>query len=257
MFIDKTSQINRYDYSLIQYLNPLTDERFNLGVALKYEDELMLHLNKISKSVANCLDIGELNSLNHTLSVIKERIADGELHIGNVSNVLKISELHAYESELNVDDAFAHIIKEFISIKKLREEKKNSVHTSRFGKMSIIRGLKSIKKDKNLIYHKHIEGMANIVDILYLKEKKPVAVAQVTSPHIKDFYEKIASSILTLEEFKKIDTIKERIVYAPILTNISNADKMKLYQAQEAAKERNIEVITKHDNKAIIERLTA
>ena len=256
MFIDTTSKQHEYNYSLIQYANTLTGELFNLGLVMNYEDGHFIHLNKMKPNILNCIDIGTLSSLNYTISLIHERLEEGELHIGDVSNVMKISKSNIYTSSKDEKETFAHLVSEFISLKKLR--KIDQIGKSvKYGKMQIISSLKSLNKNKNIMFHQHIEGVSNIVDASFMKNGKPVVVAEITSPHTKNFYENIATSSFTLNEFTKIETIQDKFIYAPILTALSKNDDKKLSHAIETAKEMGVDIVTKKNHEEIIERLSA
>jgi len=256
MFIDKTSQQHSYNYSLIQYSNNLTGELFNLGVVMNYEDGHMIHLNDIKQSLLKCIDIGELSGINYSISLIHERLEDGNLHIGNVSNVLKISQPNIYTSSKDGQATFQHLVNEFISLKKMREVK-SSVRSVKYGKMQIISSLRAITNDKNLMFHHHIDGMANIVDASYIKDGMPRVVAQITSPHTKNFYENIATSAFMLSDFNKISTIEDKFIYSPVLVPLSVSDQKKLDQAIEASKEIGVDIITKKNHDDVVVRLRA
>jgi len=256
MFIDTTASQNQYNYSLIQYSNLLTGELFNLGLVMNYEDGHFIHLNNIKPNILNCIDVGNLSALNYTISLIHERLEEGDLHIGNVSNVMKISEPNIYTSSKDEKETFAHLVQEFISLKKLRKIE-NSSKSVKYGKMQIISSLKSLNINRNIMFHAHIEGMANIVDAAYIKNGKPITVAEITSPHTKNFYENIATAAFTLNDFNKIETIKDKFIYAPILTALSKTDDKKLSQAIETAKEMGVDIVTRKNHKEVLERLTA
>jgi len=256
MFINTTSKQNEYEYSLVQYSNTLTGELFNLGLVMKYEDGHFIHLNKIKPNILNCIDVGNLSSLNYSISLIHERLEDGELHIGSVSNVMRISESNIYTSSKDEKDTFKHLIDEFISLKKLR--KIDQIGKSvKYGKMQIISSLKSLNKNESLMFHKHIKGVSNIVDASFMKNGKPAVVAEITSPHTKNFYENIATSAFTLNEFNKIKSVQDKFIYAPILTALSKNDDKKLSQAIETAKEMGVDIVTRKNHEKVLERLTA
>jgi len=256
MFIDTTSKQNEYSYSIVQYANTLTGELFNLGLIMNYEDGHFIHLNNIKPNILNCIDVGELSSLNYTISLIHERLENGDMHIGSISNVIKISEPNIYTSSNDEKETFKHLVNELISIKRLRRLDQIS-KSIKYGKMQIISSLKSLNKNKNILFHQHIEGVSNIVDASYMKNGKPVVVAEITSPHTKNFYENIATSAFTLNEFNKIDTIQDKFIYAPILTSLSKNDDIKLSHAIETAREMGVDIVTRKNHYEVLERLGA
>jgi len=256
MFTDTTleQQTKSYEYSLVQYSNILTGELFNIGLVMNYNDGHFIQLNTMKQKVLNCIDIGDLPGINYSISLIHERLEDGEMHIGKVSNVLKISESNIYTSVDEEQEVFNHLVNEFLSVKQFRKIEDLS-KTVKYGKMQVIKSLRSLNKNKNIMFHSHIEQLANIVDAAYIKDDKPIVVANITSLHTRNFYEHIATAAFELAETKKIPSIQDKFIYAPKLTSLTKGDDKKLQQAIETANEMGVDIITKNDHKEILKRL--
>ncbi len=258
MFIDTTAQLStrNYKFSLVKYTNPLTEELFNIGVVMQYEDGYFIRLNKLKPGIKNCIDLGDIAGINYSIELIQERIESGELHIGDVSNVLEISELKIYTSPKEEQDVFAHLVDEFISLSTFRQEMQED-RSVRYTKMQIIKSLKRMNINKDIHFHQHIAGLPNIIDVAYIKENKPIAIAEITSPHTGKFYENIATAAFTLSDTTHMQSIRDKFIYAPILTKLSSADEKKLHQAIETSKNLGVDIITKKNHGEILERLGA
>lgn len=257
MFIDTTSklQTSSYEYSLIQYSNVLTGELFNIGLVMNYNDGHFIQLNTIKPKILNCIGISDLPAMNYSVSLIHERLEDGEIRAGKVSNVINVSQPNIYTSSENEQDVFNHLINEFISLKAFRTVEDAS-KTIKYGKMQVIKSLRSLNKNKNIMFHSHIDALGSIVDAAYIKDDKPIVIANITSLHTRNFFEHIATAAFELEGTKKIETIKDKFIYAPKLTSLTKNDDKKLDQAIETAREMGVDIIIKNNHQEMLERLS-
>lgn len=219
-----------------------------------FHTHLPANIAKLSK----CIEFENISGINYTLSVITERLGNfDKIHHGSVSNIISISPMNVYSTPLDESSAFAHIVNEFITLSKIKTIT-DPITKNKYGKMSIITSLKNIaKKEKieNVMFHRHLNGINGLIDAVALKDNNPTAIAQIASAYVENIYESIGNHVITLMESKKITTIHDRFIYAPILKPITGIDRKYFDAAKDAVESIGFDFLTNKDYGQCLERL--
>lgn len=218
----------------------------------------MTHIPDNLSKLSKCIDFDNLSGANYALSVIGERLHHfGKIHHGSVSNIISISDMDIYSTPLGEKEAFAHIVNEFITLSKIKTLS-DPLSKNIYGKMTIITDLKSValkQEIKNVAFHKHVDGVNGLIDAIAMREATPIAIAQIASAYVENIYESIGNHIITLMESKKIPTIHDRFIYAPIMKPLG-ASERKLYDAaRDAVESIGFDFLSRNDHGQCIERL--
>lgn len=220
----------------------------------------MTHIPENLSKLSKCIEFDNLSGANYALSVVIERLNDfGKIHHGSVSNIIYISEMDIYSTPLEENEAFAHIVNEFITLSKIKTIS-DPVQKNIYGKMHIISDLKSAalkKSADNILFHKHIDGVNGLIDAISFKDKQPIVIAQIASAYVENLYDVIGSHIITLAESRNIPSLKDRFIYAPILKPLSKTDQKQFDAARDAVQSIGFDFLTRKDHNECIDRLNA
>lgn len=254
--------LNTYHYNLVQYHNQKTGEVFNIGVILNDRKTFHAHIPRQFYNLKNnCIEFTEIAGINFTLDVIEDRIKRyKEVDHGNVSNSIFITEELSMLSELSCEDALLEAIDKYMSIKKLRVLD-NPLREDKYDKMTILKRAEfvaSYREINNFISHRKFEGIARkLIDMSLVDEdENPYSIASVASIHKEHFDDNIITSIYTLQEAMRSESVKDQFLYIPILKGLSAKERHGIDWAKEQAQIIGVDVLTDARPESAIERLT-
>ena len=261
MLVDnRKKSLNTYKYSLIQFHNIWTKETLNIGVILSDTDSFHLHIPRQYDKINTCLDFDELSGIKYTLDIIEDRIVNQQrVTYGEVSNSIYITEQKSFKTESNSKEALIEVVEQFMMIKKFREIE-TATTANKYDKMSILNLIENRAKEtgiKNFMKHKHFSIAKKQIDMALVNKKgTPYSIACAASVYKDGFDDNIITSIFTLQEAMRKESVKDQFLYVPILKELSKSKENKsLGWAREQAEHIGVDFITEKSQDAVLERL--
>jgi len=215
---------NRYEYALIQYCPLKTFEVLNIGVIVKNNETLRYKKIPSIAELSHCFYIDEIEGLEFAIEAMSYEIDTHKLFKAHdVSNTLRITTPAFYTSALGIDDVTEHLFSTMLSSKGIHKPKRN---TNDKDINHVIKKLSNVAHEKNykaLKFRQNIENAHKRVDAVTFIDKSPIVAMEISSPYASDFMQNFAVANIILQSLSQNKSIKERVMYIPILESMNKA----------------------------------
>ncbi|MCG3671958.1 hypothetical protein [Aliarcobacter butzleri] len=247
-----------YNYSLIQLKLPQTYEIYNLGIVLYNKSDFELKVIPNIYKLSSCLNLNDLEGIDFSISILSDRIKTyKEIFPGNISQSVYLSEIRSYTTSKDIQIAAEELYSETITLQKAFKEKEKSINI--YDKPHILTGLKEIVEKNNytnVYFTKKIANTHKKVDTVIYENKKPIIAAEIVSPYVQDFLKNFGESFIVMQELNSNTNIKLKMLYMPIIGNMTSTQNRNYRTAKQIAKNNQIKINDTSDYEQFLGEIT-
>ncbi|MFY4859075.1 hypothetical protein ACOTVM_00820 [Aliarcobacter butzleri] len=247
-----------YNYSLIQLKLPQTYEIYNLGIVLYNKSNFELKVIPNIYKLSSCLNLNDLEGIDFSISILSDRIKTyKEIFPGNISQSVYLSEIRSYTTSKDIQIAAEELYSETITLQKAFKEKEKSINI--YDKPHILTGLKEIVEKNNytnVYFTKKIANTHKKVDTVIYENKKPIIAAEIVSPYVQDFLKNFGESFIVMQELNSNTNIKLKMLYMPIIGNMTSTQNRNYRTAKQIAKNNQIKINDTSDYEQFLGEIT-